>query len=107
VTATETVTEAPVLHVPEEPGPLAERWLAKVRSGVPFDETISGDDGISSWLWSRWRSLAVVGIDEDEFERIVRDYRRELWLWLAGERTWAQCCGGLIGRIDRRIPTGE
>jgi hypothetical protein len=104
---TVTVTEAPVLHTPDEPTVLAEQWLAKVHSGEPFDDTLSGDDGISSWLWSRWRSLATVGIDEDEFDRIVRDYRRELWLWLAGERTWAQCCAGLIGRIDRRIPTGE
>ncbi len=29
-------------------------------------------------------------------------YRRELWLWLAGERTWQQCAGGLAGRISRR-----
>ena len=37
------------------------------------------------------------------FGAIVADYRREIWLWLAGERTWAQCCSGLIGRITRRL----
>jgi hypothetical protein len=102
-----TVAEAPVLHIPDEPTALAERWLATVRSGKTFDETLSGDDGISVWLWSRWRSLAAVGIDQEEFDRIVHEYRRELWLWLAGERTWTQSCAGLIGRIDRRIPAGE
>jgi hypothetical protein len=101
-----TVTEAPALHIPDEPAALAEHWLSQVQSGQPFDETLSGEDGISSWLWSRWRSLAAVGIDEDQFGRIVHEYRRELWLWLAGERTWVQCCAGLIGRIDRRIPPG-
>ena len=29
-----------------------------------------------------------------------------VWLWLAGERTWAQCCSGLIGRINRRVAGG-
>ena len=33
----------------------------------------------------------------DDFARIVVAYRRELWLWLAGERTWAQACSGLVG----------
>jgi hypothetical protein len=107
VTVTVTVTEAPVLHLPDEPTALAERWLAAVRSGREFDEILSGDGGLSSWLWSRWRSLATVGMDEADLDRVVHGYRRELWLWLVGERTWAQCCAGLIGRIDRRIPAGE
>ena len=38
-----------------------------------------------------------------EFEAIVVGYRREIWLWLAGERIWTQCCSGLIGRIGRRL----
>ena len=38
----------------------------------------------------------------DDFARIVVAYRRELWLWLAGERTWDQACSGLVGRISRR-----
>jgi hypothetical protein len=42
-------------------------------------------------------------MSEDELARIVVDYRREIWLWLAGERTWSQCCSGLIGRVGRRL----
>lgn len=30
-------------------------------------------------------------------------YSRELWLWLAGERSWEQCAAGLEGRIRRRL----
>ena len=47
--------------------------------------------------------LESAGMTEDDFGAIVVGYRREIWLWLVGERTWAQCCSGLIGRIDRRL----
>ena len=68
-----------------------------------LDEVIEKEDGIASWLWERWRVLATAGLDRARFVEIVVGYRREIWLWLMGERTWAQCCSGLIGRIDRRL----
>jgi hypothetical protein len=100
-----TVTVSLDLHVPDEPVVRAERWLRAVQEGQDFDTVLTGADGLSTWLWSRWRSLTTVGVDEAALTAIVAEYRRELWLWLAGERTWAQCCSGLIGRIARR--TGE
>jgi hypothetical protein len=39
----------------------------------------------------------------DDLALVVTNYQREIWLWLAGERTWAQSCSGLIGRITRRL----
>jgi hypothetical protein len=45
-------------------------------------------------------------VDEEALGRIAADYRRELRLWLEGDRTWAQCCSGLIGRIARRAVDG-
>ncbi len=47
--------------------------------------------------------LASVGVDRTSFGVIAAAYRRELWLWLAGERTWQQCCSGLLGRLERRL----
>jgi hypothetical protein len=47
--------------------------------------------------------LASVGVDRASFGAIASAYRRELWLWLAGERTWQQCCSGLLGRLERRM----
>ena len=51
---------------------------------------------------------AVAGVDlaieAGRFVVLLGSYRRELWLWLMGERTWVQCCSGLIGRIERRLP---
>jgi hypothetical protein len=90
------------LHVPDEPTARAERWRQALDDGQDLESVLTGADGVTSWLWTRWRSLTAVGLDEQGLEAIVDDYRRELWLWLAGERTWAQCCSGLIGRIARR-----
>jgi len=98
-----TSTAAPVLHVPDEPTVRAERWLTAVLDGGELEPVLTGADGIVAWLWTRWRILATAGVGEEDLGRIVLGYRREMWLWLAGERTWSQCCSGLIGRIDRRI----
>ena len=98
------IVAAPLgLHVPDEPTVRAEGWLHAVNEGVDLERVLIGDDGVTSWLWTRWRSLSTSGLDERALGTIVLGYRRELWLWLAGERTWGQCCSGLIGRITRRI----
>ena len=102
-----TVSAVPVLHVPDEPMTLAEGWLMAVLDGRELDGVLADEgDGVSAWLWSRWRALASTGLSEGDFGLIVLGYRREIWLWLAGERTWAQCCSGLIGRINRRLAGG-
>ena len=67
-----------------------------------LDEVIEKEDGVAQWLSERWRVLESAGVDRARFIAIVTGYRREIWLWLMGERTWDQCCSGLIGRIDRR-----
>jgi hypothetical protein len=91
------------LHVPDEPTARAEAWLGAVVNGAPIESVLVGDDGVAAWLWHRWSSLGKAGVSRKEFERIVIEYRRELWLWLAGERTWVQSCSGLVGRVSRRI----
>ena len=103
-----TVTDRhPVLHVPDEPwrGPRHGRTSRSSDRPRPRRRARGGAETASASLAlvrAGGRS-ASVGMTEDGFERLVVDYRREIWLWLAGERTWAQCCSGLIGRIDRRL----
>ncbi len=96
--------------MPDEPTSLADGWLSELHAGTPLDDVLSGTGGVAAWLWSRWRTLAASGLSEEDLTQIVRGYGREIWLWLAGERTWVQCCSGLIGRVDRRLgeraPTG-
>jgi len=95
------VTDPPRLHVPSEPDRLL--WRSRVMESATLDEVIEKEDGVAAWLWERWRVLESAGLDRPRFFAIVVGYRREIWLWLMGERTWAQCCSGLIGRIDRRL----
>ena len=99
-----SVTVIPDLHLPDEPVTRADAWRdAVIGEGRDLGTVLAADDGLVPWLWSRWRSLGSAGMSEGELARVVLDYRREIWLWLAGERTWAQCCSGLIGRIGRRL----
>ena len=99
-----SVTVVPDLHLPDEPVARAEAWThAVVGEGRDLEAVLTAADGLAPWLWSRWRTLASAGMSEDQLARIVVDYRREIWLWLAGERTWSQCCSGLIGRVGRRL----
>ena len=91
------------LHVPDEPVVRGAQWRTAVLEGVPLAEVAGGRDGVARWLWARWSVLGSQGMDEHRFCDVVTDYRREVWLWLVGDRTWEQCCAGLIGRIARRL----
>jgi hypothetical protein len=96
------------LHVPDEPVARAEAWRSALRDGREMDELLAGGDGVTAWLWTRWRApLAAASLNEDALGLITAGYRRELRLWLEGDRTWAQCCSGLIGRITRRVASGD
>lgn len=90
------------LHLPDEPVARREVWYRSALDRGDLDEVVLGADGVTGWLWHRWRILESSGLDRPRFDRLVTGYRREIWLWLAGERTWAQCCAGLVGRVERR-----
>jgi hypothetical protein len=98
-----TATSLPTLHVPDEPTARADAWLARVVDGDDLATVLQADDGLVPWLWARWSTLGQVGVTKEDLGGVVVGYRREIWLWLAGERIWTQCCSGLIGRVNRRI----
>lgn len=97
----------PDLAPPPEPADLR----ASARRAA-LDET----DGVasSSWwqalaqfLWRWWApSLSAAKLAEGDFTDMVGTSRRELWLWVAGERTWDHTAGALAGRVRRRLPPG-
>jgi hypothetical protein len=94
------------LTVPEEPAELRARTRALVES-APERGAALLDAGawIADPLWERWGpALEPAGMTRDRFDAVVAGYRRELWLWVMGERTWAQSAGGLLGRVRRRLP---
>jgi hypothetical protein len=91
----------PQLHLPDEPIHRKQDWWSAICDGRTLDDVLPEAE---EWFWSRWRIVEGAGIDRAAFGTVVAGYRRELWLWLAGERTWEQCCSGLVGRISRRYP---
>ena len=97
------MTVSPTLHLPDEPTAHAQRWLSSIIEGQNLADVLRAEDGFVEWLWARWSVLRQAGVTRAEFEGTVLGYRREIWLWLAGERVWSQCCAGLIGRVSRRI----
>jgi hypothetical protein len=102
------VTLAPDLSLPAEPVELRRRTRALVEQDPERGSAVV-DAGafLADPLWERWGpALEAAGMERDRFERVVAGYRRELWLWVMGERTWAQSAGGLLGRVRRRLPSG-
>jgi hypothetical protein len=100
------VSRAPGLSLPEEPVELRRRTRALVEEDPDRGAAVV-DAGafLADPLWERWGpALERAGMDRDRFAGIVAGYRRELWLWVMGERTWAQSAGGLLGRVRRRLP---
>jgi len=97
---------SPSLALPEEPVELRRRTRALIEQD-PEQGAAVVDAGawVANPLWAVWGpALRSARLDRDRFGEVVAGYRRELWLWVMGERTWAQAAGGLLGRVQRRLP---
>jgi hypothetical protein len=93
------------LALPEEPVGLKAGLRDALLEGQDWREGLSDDICIGVWLWGEWQpTLEPVGFSRDEFVDVVTEYRRELWLWLVGDRVWPQFVSGLAGRVARRVP---
>ena len=93
------------LELPEEPEGMRVALRDALLAGVDWREGFSDDVCIGVWLWDRWRAvLEPAGMDREAFVDVVVGYRRELWLWLMGERAWEPLVAGLAGRVARRLP---
>lgn len=68
-------------------------------------ESSNFESCFAAWSWERWRSaLEPAGMSREAFMDVVAGYRREVWLWLLGDRGWGQLLSGLAGRVSRRLP---
>lgn len=98
----------PELAVPPEPADLRARTRALAEQDPAGAIALLGEgEWILDQLWERWGGeLERWGMERERLRQIAVDYRRELWLWVMGERTWEQCAGGLLGRVQRRRGAG-
>ena len=93
------------LALPHEPVELGTGLRDALLAGQDGRDGFSDDTCLAAWLWERWQStLEPVGFGRDELVATVIATKRELWLWLIGDRLWYQYVSGLAGRIARRIP---
>jgi len=96
---------APPLELPPEPEGLRVGLRDALLGGGDWLAGFSDDICVGVWLWGRWRpALEPAGCTREEFVDIVVANRRELWLWLVGDRRWEQYATGLAGRVLRRLP---
>lgn len=94
------------LELPDEPGKLREGLRDALLAGQDPRDGFSDDICIGVWLWREWQpALEPLGLSREDFITLVSAYHRELWLWLIGDRQWAQFVSGLAGRIARRLPS--
>jgi hypothetical protein len=102
----EASAEKAFLFVPEEPVELRDRLR-----GLAFEDTsnwteiLVADGQLADWLWEQWsHQLTEDKLDKDAYLEAVLGYKREIWIWLMGDRVWDQMLPGLIGRLQRRLP---
>lgn len=94
------------LDVPPEPVALRHAMHQAVLAGHDWDVAFGGGLAVGAVLWDHWEGdLVGAGMDRAGFDTIVVGYRRELWFWFQGERTWRQAVEGLAGRVHRRLPS--
>jgi hypothetical protein len=94
------------LEFPEEPVALRDGLRDALLGGQDWTEDLPEELSFELWLWERWQPvLEPAGLGFDRFAVELVDNRRELWLWLLGERQWSQVIEAQAGRILRRLPT--
>ena len=93
------------LAYPAEPTEMRDALRDAVVGGADWREGFADEICFGVWLWECWRpTLEPAGMSREAFVDVVVSYRREVWLWLAGERAWEQLLPGLAGRVARRLP---
>ena len=95
---------APIdLAMPVEPVELREQLRSALLGGSDWESRFGCELGLGEVLWSEWGvGLSAAGLTRERFAAVIRDYRRELWFWVLGDRVWPQVVASLAGRMIRR-----
>lgn len=84
-----------------EPVDVRDRWWAAERAGDDRTDLVVS---VADVVWAAW-GAHLTDAGQAWLAEVTASYRRELWLWLAGERPWEQALAGLAGRVYRRVPS--
>ena len=88
--------------VPVEPVDLLEALRAEAASD-PAAARAELPERVAAYAFDAWGpALEARGLDRAAVVEVARAFGRELWLWIAGERTWEQSGTALAGRLARR-----
>jgi hypothetical protein len=99
------VDGGPRLDLPDEPLDLKDGLREALLAGRDWRDGFSDEICIGLWLWRCWQpALEPEGLSREDFVDVVIANKRELWLWLMGERQWSHYLTGLAGRVVRRLP---
>ena len=100
------VEGSPRLELPDEPVDLQRGFATRccpAPNGAKGSATTSASGSCSGRAWQP--ALEPLGFSREDFIDSVVAYRRELWLWLMGDRGWIPYVTGLAARVIRRVPT--
>ncbi|MDA8343262.1 MAG: hypothetical protein M0007_13715 [Actinomycetota bacterium] len=102
------VAGGPRLELPTEPLDLKvvlRRAMLGVEARSGTSDAYVDETCLGAWLWSRWQPvLEPRGCTREQCIDIVAGLRREVVLWLLGDRAWPQLVSSLAGRVSRRLP---
>ena len=96
------MNDPPTFDAPPEPAGLRVSWRAGLLDGEPW--AAAGGELLVDHLWAAWSDhLEARRADRGFLADVVTGYRRELWLWMLGDRRWEPVIDALAGRVARRL----
>ncbi|HEV8063864.1 MAG TPA: hypothetical protein VGP46_03485 [Acidimicrobiales bacterium] len=89
-----------------EPLPEPVELLSRLRSlgaDRPASSRSTAPSALADWACQFWAdSLKDLGVGHDVVEAAFESCRREIWLWVTGDRRWSQLSTWLAARVARR-----
>jgi hypothetical protein len=95
------------LVAPNEPA-LVLASLRRLARDDPSGARHLAPDRLAAALGEAWHgSLGRVGASPADLRAVFAGANREIWLWVMGNRTWAQLVEHLAGRAERHVPASD
>jgi hypothetical protein len=90
---------------PPEPVAIKEALAERARKDpAGTRRRLAEGTDLADTLWSAWGSqLETAGAESDALAAHLGSCRREVWLWIMGERTWDELARLVSGGVLRRV----